>query len=362
MRSEVIPDTSVLQIEGMNSVFDLNGQTETVKSIATINTGSGSLANSHIDIGTGTLTINDEAGEVELYQANLFSQSTGKIIKTGDGELDINSSNITWDGEFVLSGGLLGIGTGNMLGSNNGSNSTAKLTLDGGTITAYGTGSRSLQTTNIDITDDFEALLGNANIELLGPVSGGVGQAITTLKIDNPTITVDYTEGSNGNTFFIFRGPVGDEGQNRGFTKAGPGILTLANPNNTFSGDVTVLEGYVNVNTAGVVGDGSGTIHLSGGHFSVSQANRTVAITNPFDISAADSTIRTTAAGAHPVVELSSASIGGSGSLRITNDAAGCGTPFEGNMCVFDVTFSAAGLNFSLPLEIANGDVHGAAT
>ncbi len=356
--SEVVPDTSVVQIEGKNSVFDLNGNTETVKSIASINTGSGALQNSRIEVGTGTLIINDDLNEVELYQANLFSQSSGKIKKVGAGQLNINSSNSAWDGEFVLSGGLLGIGAGNILGTNGGSNATAKLTLDGGTITFFGTGSRSLQTENIDITNSFDALIGASNIELLGFASGGEGFAVTTLKVDDPTITVSNTTGTSG--VFILRGPIGDEGQNRGFTKAGAGVLTLGNPNNTFTGGVTVQEGYLNVDGNGTVGDGTGTIHMSGGHFSVSQAGHTNAITNALDITAAGSTIRTTAAGANPVLEFSSPTIGGTGSLRITNDASGCGTPLANNMCVFDVTFSAAGLNFGLPLEIANGALHGA--
>jgi fibronectin-binding autotransporter adhesin len=350
--SEVIPDASVVQILGQNSIFDLNGQTETVKSFASVGAGTGAFANSRIDIGSGTLIVADDPGQTETYQAPLFASSTGRIVKTGAGQLNIVSSNSGWDGEFVLSGGLLGFGVSNALGTS--SSGTAKLTLDGGTITFFNTGSRSIQTQNVDITDSFSALMGASNLELLGSASGGEGTAITTLKVDNPTITVNNTAGTTG--VFILRGPIGDEGQNRGFTKAGPGALTLNNPANTYGGDTTILEGQLRIDDNATLGDGTGTVHLSGGALNVTINRDPTAspVPNPINVTA-DSTISTTRAQVDPNVNMNftSNSIGGSaGTLTFRNDAAAGGTQTAN---VFEPQFSGSGFNFSRPIVIAEG-------
>ena len=103
----MIPDTSVVQILGQNSSFELNGQTETVKSI------SGGGTNSRIDVGTGTLILNDLTGEVSTFQSQVIASSTGKIIKNGGGQINLTASSGSWDGEFVLNDGILGIGANN---------------------------------------------------------------------------------------------------------------------------------------------------------------------------------------------------------------------------------------------------------
>ena len=349
--SNVIPDTSVLQIQGKNDVVDLNGNAETVKSIASINTGSGALQNSHIDVGSGTLTINDDAGETELYQAGLFSQSTGKIVKTGAGELDITSSNTSWNGEFVLSGGSLGIGAGNILGSNGGNNATAKLTLNGGTITFSGTGSRSLQTENIDISNSFTALIGASNIELLGFTSGGEGYATTTLKVANPTITVNNTTGTTGT--FIFRGPIGDDGNNYGFTKSGPGVLTLNNPSSTYGGNTTVLSGQLRIDDNATLGNGSGTLVLAGGTLDTT-LNRDPSVNpvpNPVSVTA-NSSITTNRAATDTTVNVNftSNSISGSGGTLTLQNIATSSIASQ-----FEVQFSGSGFDFSRPIVIAAG-------
>jgi autotransporter-associated beta strand protein len=326
-----------------------------VKSIANINTGSGALANSAVDIGTGHLILDDETGEVSLYEGVMFSSSTGKITKNGGGQFNIGATNSAWDGELQVNEGTIGFRFNNSLGTT--SSSTARLTLNGGTISNYNGTSISLQTQNVDITNSFSALVTSSNMQLLGTGSGGIGSVAITLKVDNPTITVNNTTGASGT--FIFNGPVAEEGLNRGFTKAGPGQLTLAHPTNTFKGDVTILEGRLAVNANGGVGDGTGAIIFSGGNFSVSQAGRTLVIANPLNINAANAGIVSSANAANPVLEFSSAAIGGTGSLRVAHEGTACNTPFQGNMCIFDATFSAAGLNFTLPLEIDTGSTYG---
>ena len=356
--SGVIPDTSVVQILGQNSIVDLNGQTETVKSIATVGGGTGAFANSRIDIGSGTLTIADDLGQVETYQTQLFAGSTGNIIKTGAGQLNLGATNSAWDGEFVLSGGFLGIGLNNVLGTS--TSSTARLTLNGGTITFFNTGSRSIQTQNFDIINSFSALMGASNMELIGAAVSGEGTAVITLKVDNPTITVTNTPTTSGT--FIFRGSVGDEGQNRGFTKAGPGTLTIANPGNTYGGDTTVLEGQLRIDGNATLGDGTGTVFLSGGNLATSQ-NRdpsTDPIPNPINVTQ-NTVISTVFAGAvtppTPIADVSftSNNITGTASTVITfrNDAVNGGANpvnqfeprFTGNFSLPSPIVIAAGLN-----------------
>ncbi|HEX6961599.1 MAG TPA: autotransporter-associated beta strand repeat-containing protein [Lacipirellula sp.] len=347
---DVIPDASVVQILGRNSIFELNGQTETVKSIASVGAGAGAFANSRIDVGAGTLIIADDLGQTETYQAPLFAGSTGRIVKTGAGQLNISSSNSGWEGELVLSGGLLGIGVNNALGT--ASSGTAKLTLDGGTITFFNAGSRSIQTQNVDITNSFTALMGASNMELLGLASGGEGSVIITLKTDNPTITVDNVTGTTGT--FIFRGPLGDEGQDRGFTKAGPGTLTLNNPGNTYGGDTMILSGQLRIDGNATLGDGTGTVHLSGGNL-VTTGNRdpsTDPVPNPINVTA-DAVIATTRQLDDAVeVDFTSNSISGTGgTLTFRNDATGTANPDN----QFEPRFSGSGFNFSRPIVIAEG-------
>ncbi|MBA3481095.1 MAG: autotransporter-associated beta strand repeat-containing protein, partial [Pirellulales bacterium] len=349
--SGVIPDTSVVQLLGQNSSFELYGQTETVKSIA------GGGAGSRIDVGTGTLIIADDLNEVETYQSQLFATSTGRIIKNGAGQLNLTASNTAWEGEFVLSGGLLGIGVNNTLGTS--SSGTAKLTLNGGTITFFNAGSRSVQTQNVDITNSFSALVGASNIELLGMASGGEGTAVVTLKVDNPTITVNNTAGTTG--VFIFRGPVGDEGQNRGITKAGSGVLTMNNPDNTYGGDTTILGGSIRIDDTSNLGDGTGTLRLSGGNLNTTQNRDLVSfpVNNPIEVTA-DSAITTTQAGnvtLLPTVDLNltSNSVGGSaGTLTFRNDAA---VTVANPSNTFDPRFSGSGFNLTRPIILAAGGV-----
>ena len=349
--SEVIPNGSIVQILGTNSGFELNGQTETVKSISGGGTGS------RIDIGTGTLILDDLTGEVSAYQSQLFATSTGKIIKNGGGQINLAASNSGWDGEFVLSGGLLGIGTNNVLGTTTGA---ARLRLDGGTITFFNAGSRSLQTPNVDITNNFGALIGAGNMELIGAVSGGEGQAVITIKAANPIITVSNTTGQTGT--FIFRGVVGQDVPGRGFTKRGPGVLTIANPNNSWSGNTVVEEGQLRIDANGRLGDGSGTVFLSGGNLatSVTRDVTTDPIANPITMTQ-DAAIVTVFGGVTPPSDVSDANFTGAfsgtgGTLTFRNDAPNGGgnpdTQFEPRLSA-DFTFSrpiviAAGLNSPL--------------
>jgi fibronectin-binding autotransporter adhesin len=151
-----------------------------------------------------------------------------------------------------------------------------------------------------------------------------------------------------GNYPVIINGPVGQDVAGRRLTKIGNGILSFGGTN-TYSGDTTVLAGLLQVTSTGTIGDGTGTLHLSGGGFntSASRVPGSAPIPNPIDLTT-DSAITTSSSAVQVELNLSSATIGGSGTLTFRND----GTSVNG---VFQPRFTAGGLVLALPIVLNNG-------
>ena len=201
--------------------------------------------------------------------------------------------------------------------------------------------------------------MGAANFQFIGTgtgtPAGDEGTAVITLKVANPTITVNNTTGTAGT--FIFTGPIGDEGQNRGITKAGPGVLTLNSSTNTYGGDTTILAGQIRIDANATLGDGTGTINFSGGNLATTRHRDpgTDPVANPINMTA-DAVISTTRQLVDPVdsieVDFTSSSITASaGTLTFRNDATGTTNPDN----QFEPRFSGSGFNFSRPIVIAAG-------
>jgi fibronectin-binding autotransporter adhesin len=145
-----------------------------------------------------------------------------------------------------------------------------------------------------------------------------------------------------------FNGIIGQDVPGRGLTKIGNGILALG-ATNTYNGDTIVNAGLLQLTGTGTIGDGTGTVHLSGGGLNTS-ANRVAGsapVPNPIDLTT-DAAITTSSANAAVELNLSSSSIGGSGTLTFRNDA----TTGSG---IFQPRFTAGGLVLSLPIVINNG-------
>src|SRR5205814_2979713 len=104
--SGVIPDASLVQLFS-SSVFDLNGFSETVRSISGT---SGTIA-----LGAKSLTLNSPNGET--YSASITGTGGGTIIKNGTGKFTLSPATATYDGGVTLNAGALGIGTSAALGS-----------------------------------------------------------------------------------------------------------------------------------------------------------------------------------------------------------------------------------------------------
>lgn len=296
--SGVIPDASLLTLAhgNLNTLFDLNGFDETVRSIAS----SGSGSSPTIAIGNNTLTINDQAGDVNTYFGLYTASSNGKIVKNGDGQLTLNNFPAAFSGEFVINSGIVGIGQNNIFGTG-GTGSTLTInpnnTPTGPTLIRTG-GTINLGVTKIHIGGNFTYDNNGGNDTQL---NGSNGASTTTLMADNPVITVagdTIVDGAKTSGTFIFAGDIVDDGNIRGFTKSGPGTLTLGSKGNSYRGETTIQQGALNVryqtNSANIgfsrIGDGNGRVNLSGGKLtyngSTDTTTRSFTVTNPVRVTA----------------------------------------------------------------------------
>lgn len=372
----VIPDGSILTIQnGASNKFELNGNDETVRGISAA--GAGAIA-----LGTNTLTINDQTGDSFTYTAQLTSSGTlatahGKIIKNGPGQLLLNEFGPFNSGEFVLNSGTLAIGQNNIFGP---ATANAKLTINsnndptGPTLKREGTtdcpscvATINLSVTTIDIDGNFTYdNNGNNDTQL----NGSNGASTTTLKADNPVITV--INGSRSGGAFIFAGDIVDDGNIRGFTKSGPGTMILGSKGNAYRGETTIQQGFLRVrkqtNTGNVgtarIGDGNGRVNLSGGQLeyngSVVTAGdpRTFTVTNPINVTAAGSSIgyfsTTATLGATNTIDFIFSSdqiTTPGGDLTLKNEGS---CTDNSSTCTFRPTFSGTGFTVSIPVTVNN--------
>ncbi len=225
--SGVIPDTSVVTMAGSAATLDLNGQSETIKSLS----GTAGV----VLFNGGTLTIANPNGET--YSSSLNTGTGGGSIimnaGTGNGQLILTASAASYSGGFTLNGGKLGIGALTF--------GTGTLTINGGSICANnGTGrapTPAAVTLNANLTSD--------DTFIAGPGTLTWGAAIPwTISGGNRTYTIN-TAANNGYTVTI-NGTIGQDVSGRSLTKAGNGVLTLGGAN-TYTGGTTVSAGTVNV-------------------------------------------------------------------------------------------------------------------
>lgn len=365
LAADVIPDTSVLTLVrgSLNTVFELNGFNETVRSIAASALAADGDAPT-IAIGANELTIEDQAGDLFTYGGLYTSSAGGKIIKNGDGTLILNNFPGGFSGgEFVINNGVVGINQNNVFGTNaNGS----KLTLNGGTIRkGSGNAGSNVGVLNVDITNSFTVEFTAANdLQFVGGTGATAGNTITTLKADNPTITV-----IGGSGTLIFSGKITEDGTLRGFTKAGAGTMILGSPNNDYTGETTIQEGFLRLrkqtqamsNGAARIGDGNAAVNLSGGTLEYNGSlltagdPRSFTVTNPINVTA-NSGIRyfsTTGdtgmagnLGIDFIFEHDSIT-GTGGTLTFSHQGTANNNPFR-------PTFSGSGFDFSQPVVIEN--------
>jgi autotransporter-associated beta strand protein len=326
--SGAIPDTSLVTNGVSGTFFDLGGFDETVRSIAGT---AGTIA-----LGTRTLTIDNPNGET--YSSAISGVGGGKLVKNGSGKLTLTLSSGTYDGGATINAGTLGVGATVTFG-------TGPLTLNNTVTLANPTSNGrgptpSTVNLNGDLTFD----------DSLTATPGTFTWANTvpwTIKGANRTINVNTVA---GNYQVTINGVIGQDAPGRSLIKNGNGILALGSVN-TYTGDTTVNAGTLQLGGTGTIGDGTGTLHLSGGKFntSASRAASSAPVSNPIDLTT-DAAITTTSPAASVELNLNGSSIGGSGTLTFRND----GNSISG---VFSPRFTAGGLVLALPIVINNGAI-----
>jgi autotransporter-associated beta strand protein len=210
--------------------------------VITVNPGAlagDSVISGNLNLGSGTCTI--DVGQVVLgggLNISALVSGTSTINKTGLGSLFLTASN-SFTGQFNIGNGLVFIDNDFSLGSTNGSttiSNTAQLEIGG----------------NIDVLGEN---LTNASTssQSLWVTSGTNSWSGTNVFAANTGINV-YT-----NSYLTLSGWLQGSG---GFTKIGPGILELAGPSSSssYTGDSTVKEGILLLNSGNVIRFGTLTI------------------------------------------------------------------------------------------------------
>jgi len=174
----------------------------------------------------------------------------GVIIKSGAGEQDMNQFDTNFEGEFILNQGTIGVGNDQIFGGVGAASTRSQLTLNGGTLKNITNTSVNLRAPLVEMDGSFAIdVNGNNNFQFLGTANG----AFHYLRGD-PTVSV-INSVANGTGVAIFLGQI-DDGTflglttTHGFTKAGPGVLTLGSNLNSYRGDTVVQEGSLRMSTS----------------------------------------------------------------------------------------------------------------
>ena len=391
--SEFLPDGTALTVtnDPNPATFDLNGFNETIGSLAgngTVTLGSGNLTIggdntsttfsgtmtgtgrlTKVGNGTNTLTGNNNSvGPVTLTSGGIvgtFGAANGIFTC---GTLDIASGTMQPTrlncGQINLNGGTLGVGTITLSGFGitcsgglniNGGTATLPsgctfandVTLNAGTLiigttNVVGYGTLKLNGGTIQHTSTTARIITNA-ISIGGNVTFNVPASLTfngaATLTGNRILTVNNTN--------TIGGSIGEDAAGRGFTKIGPGILSLTGAANSYSGTTTISNGSVQLNATSTLGNGTGNLVLSGGTL-VASAIRTVAVANPV-ILTADSVVATTSTSTAATFEFNNSITGTAGTLSPVNSSAATSTG------TFKPRFSGGGFNFGRPIVMTPG-------
>ena len=175
------------------------------------------------------------------------------------------------------------------------------------------------------------------SLTISGNISSIAASGIQLLSFlsGNETISGSISNGATGGTVAV--------------VQSGTGTLTLTGAANTYSGSTTISAGKISLNGTSNLGDGTGTLFLSGGTL-VTTANRnanTAPVANNINLTV-DSAITTTSTAATVNLNLSGTLTATGGTLTFRNDA----TPTTG---VFAPRFSTGDFTMGQPIVLDNG-------
>ncbi|MEO5916221.1 MAG: autotransporter-associated beta strand repeat-containing protein [Luteolibacter sp.] len=206
-------------------------------------TTDGSIAGTSAIINNGTLVYDNLTDK----SAAVVISGTGGIIKSGPGGLALSGAN-TYEGETILNGGALTLGSTTALGF------TSLLTINGGSLDS--------SAANLVITSN-PSQIWNTDILFAGTNSLNLGSGFVTLGGNRQVNVVANTLTVGG----AIDGP--------GFhlTKLGAGTLALGN-SNTYDGGTTLAAGIVRLGSPDSLGS-VGAITFSGGTLQYGTGNST---------------------------------------------------------------------------------------
>lgn len=204
-------------------------------------TGTGTLTlsgtntyTSSTTVSGGTLLINGDtalgAGTVSLSNAKLGVTTSGTTISR-DMSLIGADSRFTGAADFMVSGQLSG--SGNLIKSGTGTLTLSRANSYTGTTTISG---------GTLLVADTTALGSNTGAVLLS--GGSFGVSVADASITRDFNVVGMGNGFTGDNGFILKGSLSGDGS---LTKTGSGTITIYGGGNTFSGNLAISAGGINL-------------------------------------------------------------------------------------------------------------------
>ena len=256
--------------------------------------------------GTGDINVASNTSAGSPLNATFASGGNWTLSNTGN----------NWTGNAIVSVGTLTLGAAGVIPD------ASNVTLNGGVL-AMGTNSETVAT----------VLVNSSSSSITG--SGTLTGSSFDVRASNTTSTTGIQ--------------VPLAGTGAALTKTTSGTVLLGAVN-TYTGDTTVSAGVLSVDADATLGNGAGTLKLSGGTLNTT-ASRAVAdvIANPISMTAS-STITTTSTASNVNFIFSSNTVGGTaGTLTLRNDGADAASD------VFDPRFTGSGFDFTRPISMVDG-------
>ncbi len=260
--ADVLSDSTAVTVQSP-STFDLNGNADTVGSIA----GDGAIT-----LGGATLTAGGDNTSTTF--SGVISE-TGNLVKAGSGVLTLSGAN-TYTGTTTISAGTLTAGHATALGT-----TAAGTTVSSGATLAF-SGNIAIGSEAVSVAGTGDG--GNGALRNLSGTNSLAGAVTVT---DATTITSDAGSltlsggitGTNQNLTFDGAGAVTVSGAittgTGNLTQAGSGTLTLSGTN-TYSGTTTVSAGTLQLGASHTLSDSSAVSVASGATFDVNDYSDTV--------------------------------------------------------------------------------------
>jgi len=251
----VVPNTSDVNLRGATAIFDVNGQTDTVGSIA-------GVAGSTITLGAGALT-SGGSNSTTTFAGTITG--TGTLTQIGTGTLTLSGAN-TYTGKTTIQNGVLSVASLNKVtGGTANSNLGAPVTVANGTIDlGNGANTGTLQYTGVGETTDrvinLAGTTGGGTIDASGSGALTFASNLTATGAGAKTLTLTGTN-TGANTF---SGNIVNGSGTTAVTKSGGGNWVLSGTN-TYTGATAINSGILEIQSAAALGSNAGATTVANG-------------------------------------------------------------------------------------------------